>query len=207
MLNYINLAGERVPPDNKAAPPDNGSNVVMIVALLITAAVTLAALHFMSTITLEIVDILDRALASEPSPFLSPQLPEQENTVPEDQENITPEDSEQASPPADDGANVLLSGKDNFLREDVQINHCGEHFASANFREYAAYAPEAIKGKVMPGEWIELTGNRLYADGILWHQARNHSPLEQSEDGYLTNHQSAKQQFGWIADCFVNWTS
>ncbi|MEO1209204.1 MAG: hypothetical protein AAFX78_06650 [Cyanobacteria bacterium J06638_20] len=205
MLNYINLAGERVPPENKAAPSDNRSNVVTTVALLITAAVTLAALHFMSTITLEIVDILDRALVSEPNPSLSPQPPEQENTPPEDQENSPPASDEQLSlPGGGGGSNIFLSGKGNFLRADAQISHCGDHFASANFREYAAYAPEAIKGKVIPGEWIELTGSRLYADGILWHQARNHSPLEPSEDGYLTNHQSAKQQFGWIADCFVN---
>ena len=88
-------------------------------------------------------------------------------------------------------------------RGDVQINSCHGNLESANFRDYPAYESNAIKGAVPQGEWVALTGERTSSDGIRWYAAKNHSPLQLSEDGYPMNYRPEANQLGWIADCFV----
>ncbi|MBE9101161.1 hypothetical protein [Vacuolonema iberomarrocanum] len=91
---------------------------------------------------------------------------------------------------------VLIAGS-------MQIDQCNGHFLAANFRAYPAYTPTAIRGAVLRGEWVYLTGETADSDGILWYEAINYDPLALSEDGYEIYYRSQANQVGWIARCFV----
>ena len=84
----------------------------------------------------------------------------------------------------------------------VQIDQCyGQPSEGAYFRAYPAMAPDAIKGGVLVGEWVVLTGGKEHGDGITWYEVINESPLVYSPEAYA--YESAPNQYGWIASCFV----
>jgi hypothetical protein len=86
---------------------------------------------------------------------------------------------------------------------DIQIYACNGSPGPAHFRAYPALEGSAIKGAVAQGDWVSLTGNTTFSDSVLWHEARNRSPLEPAAGGFPGNYQSDANQLGWIADCFV----
>lgn len=88
----------------------------------------------------------------------------------------------------------------NFHR--VQIEECNGHFKAANFRSKPSLSPSVIKGAVMQGEWVEVTGRTSVADGITWYEARNLFELARSLDSSAP-YQGYRGQWGWIAACFV----
>ena len=81
----------------------------------------------------------------------------------------------------------------------------GFHADAANFRVSPSLHVSAIKGIVLVGNRVFLTGERrtdIDGNGIIWYEAFNELPLESSEENVALNILSANQE-GWIADCFV----
>ncbi|MEO1147391.1 MAG: hypothetical protein AAFY26_17550 [Cyanobacteria bacterium J06638_22] len=99
----------------------------------------------------------------------------------------------------------MVSGSSNpvTLTDGVQIHACYGDPVPAHFRDYPSLDSASIKGAVLQGDWVTLTGRTTPIDGINWYEARNHSPLEPSAGGFPINYQSDANQLGWIADCFV----
>ena len=86
----------------------------------------------------------------------------------------------------------------------VQIpQYCnGFHAGSANFRASPSLLPSEIKGVVIVGQWVSLTGQTAYGDGILWYESVNQKALNASAEPDARNQLNAGQP-GWIAACFV----
>lgn len=201
MLNYIGPPRSDQPSSHQANPPfDHKSDNVTILSLLITAAVALGAIGVLTAIALKVSDILNQVMAGEQSePALvitapaAPNSPEPTSTSPA------------ASPPAESSSSSVTGGSGAPLPSvgDLQIDHCNGYIGMANFRAYPSFAPTVVKGAVMRGEWVNLTGASAWGDGILWYEAVNRSPLMMSEDGFAMYHQPQPNQVGWIAACFV----
>ena len=87
----------------------------------------------------------------------------------------------------------------------VQIpRYCnGLYAGSANFRASPSLSPSEIKGVVVVGQWVSLTGQTAYGDGILWHESVNQKALSSSIELEAQNQLNAGQ-LGWIAACFVD---
>ena len=97
---------------------------------------------------------------------------------------------------------VLPSPEDTDSNHRVQIDRCyGQLSEGANFRAYPAMTPDAIRGAVLAGEWVVLTGVKEHGDGITWYEVINESPLDHSPAAYA--YEPAPNQYGWIASCFV----
>ena len=81
----------------------------------------------------------------------------------------------------------------------------GFHADAANFRVSPSLHVSAIKGIVLVGNRVFLTGERrmdIDGNGITWYGAFNELPLTASEENIALNLLSSNQE-GWIADCFV----
>lgn len=72
----------------------------------------------------------------------------------------------------------------------------------ANFRVSPSLDVSAIKGVVLVGDRVFLTGQIADGDGIIWYRAVNEAPLESSIEHGALNILAADQE-GWIANCFV----
>ena len=159
---------------NKKEEPPSSTHIT-VVNVTQTFAISVAA-----TMVLKITGILD--LAIEISPYYPPLPP--------------PIPPVEPKPPVGGGGGSPVAG-------NVQIDHCNGHLEAANFREYPDYEFAAINGSVRRGDWVTVTGETAYADGILWYKAINISPLAMSEDGYEIYYRPQEKQVGWIAACFV----
>ncbi|MGD1930725.1 MAG: hypothetical protein ACFB12_17615 [Leptolyngbyaceae cyanobacterium] len=86
----------------------------------------------------------------------------------------------------------------------VQIpRYCnGLYAGSANFRASPSLLPSEIKGVVIVGQWVSLTGQTAYGDGILWYESVNQTALNASAEPEARNQLNAGQP-GWLAACFV----
>ncbi|MEL6385016.1 MAG: hypothetical protein AAFQ89_21650, partial [Cyanobacteria bacterium J06626_18] len=73
---------------------------------------------------------------------------------------------------------------------------------SANFRDWPALTPSAIRGVIPVGQWVSLTGKKVPSDGLFWYEAVNEAVLTPSVEPAAQNQLQANQ-LGWIADCFV----
>ena len=78
----------------------------------------------------------------------------------------------------------------------------GFHAEGANFRISPSLDASAIKGVVLVGERVFLTGETAYGHGIIWHRALNEALLKPSIEPGALNILVADQE-GWIASCFA----
>lgn len=198
-LDYDNHLEVHLRPNKKDPPPsDNGLRFAATLTLTFTLTF---ALEMTGTLNLfpesEAMPPPGSQRVSAPEPRPTPGPPED---VPPQPAPFYPPPSIAPQPDVEDASGG--GGEIPWVR-DVQINYCSGYFAAANFRAYADYDPFAISGKVLPGDWVALTGRTYFEDGILWYQAINYAPLERSEDGYDSYYQPQANQYGWIASCFV----
>ena len=78
----------------------------------------------------------------------------------------------------------------------------GFHADGANFRARPSLDVSAIKGVVLVGNLVFLTGETTHGDGIIWHRVFNESRLTSSMEHGALDILVAGQE-GWIANCFV----
>ncbi len=84
----------------------------------------------------------------------------------------------------------------------LQIGDCyGCSVEGANFRADPSMDASVIKGAVLRGEWVVLTGATVYRDGIVWYEVINESPLAHAIEA--VHYMPPAHQYGWIAGCFV----
>jgi len=174
-LNYDNHLEVHLLPTKKNPPPKNDNPILTVVTISISVTITLA---------LELTGVIDLnkdAEAFPPIDFINPQIP----------------------PPNPPDRNAFPPNcKDADSNKRVRIDRChGVRYEGANFRDYPAMTPHAIKGAVLPGEWVVLTGVTDHRDGILWYEVINESPLTHSLEAYT--YVPAPNQYGWIASCFI----
>ena len=92
---------------------------------------------------------------------------------------------------------------DSGLNRRVRIAECnGMRLEGANFREYPSLDPQSIKGVILAGTWVTLTGFEAYEDGITWYEVINNSDVFSSAQ-YRRTRLIGSDQTGWIAGCFV----
>jgi len=190
-LNYDNHLEVHLLPTKKNPPPKNDNPILTVVTISISVTITLA---------LELTGVIDLnkdAEAFPPRPIIE-KIDGSQGSGNED-DFINP----QIPPPNPPDRNAFPPNcKDADLNKRVRIDRChGVRYEGANFRDYPAMTPHAIKGAVLPGEWVVLTGVTNHRDGILWYEVINESPLTHSLEAYT--YVPAPNQYGWIASCFI----
>ncbi|GAB4459599.1 MAG: hypothetical protein OHK0037_05310 [Elainellaceae cyanobacterium] len=186
MLNYDNHMEVRLVKDKEPPPPSNDAGQTLITITTVSITVSLALKVLLPDIN------INPAIAFP-------------NTTPPPEEFSTgwPD-----SPPISGGGgqtapDVLPEYSYRNGGEFVQIVDCNTVYpAAANFRAYPGLASHGIRGVVPHGELVLLTGLVSYADGIVWHQVVNQSPLWQSFEPGAFNQIDANQ-LGWVAGCFM----
>lgn len=82
-----------------------------------------------------------------------------------------------------------------------RITTCAGTEASANFRQYPTLDPTSVLGVVAYGDFVQLSGRTIQADGVVWYEAIAPG-LYPSPDVGAQNRLEANQT-GWIASCFI----
>lgn len=85
----------------------------------------------------------------------------------------------------------------------VLISECnGVRLEGANLREYPSSDSQSIKGVVLAGTWVTLTGLNAHTDGMTWYEVINEFDVFSSTQPDRTR-LIGSDQIGWIAGCFV----
>ena len=79
----------------------------------------------------------------------------------------------------------------------IIISSCNGELGDANFRSSPSMANSAIAGVIESGQSVYLTGRIVQSDGEVWHEVT--FPGASRDPG----RESATDQTGWIAGCFV----
>ena len=79
----------------------------------------------------------------------------------------------------------------------ITISSCNGELGDANFRSSPSMAVSAIAGVIESGQSVYLTGRIVQSDGEVWHEVT--FPGASRDPG----RESATDQTGWIAGCFV----
>ena len=134
---------------------------------------------------------------SDPNVIESPGITSDGSNAP----RTIPPDSSQGTPDSSQG--VPISGR--WIRIPSSCN--GFYAEGANFRVRPSLDVSAIRGAVLAGDSVFLTGETetdIDGNGITWYRALNELPLRLSADvENNSQHVLDANQEGWIAACFV----
>ena len=189
VLTYDNHLEVHLLPTKKNPPPPPPDNAVVTV-VTISIGITI-------TIALELAGVINIGEVAVALPMAEQRSQDQISPFEGDsiERRIT-----KPNPPV--GGPLLPNPGVTYSNYRVRIDRCHDmRYEGANFRAYPAMTPHAIKGAVLTGEWVVLTGVTAYGDGILWYEVMNESPLTHSLEAYT--YVSAPNQYGWIASCFI----
>lgn len=89
------------------------------------------------------------------------------------------------------------------IQSRISISQCHKFIVEgANFRSAPSLDSSVIKGIILAGQSVLLTGTTAYGDGLFWYEATNEFVLTPSIELNAQNQIDANQ-LGWIAACFV----
>ncbi|MGB3491524.1 MAG: hypothetical protein WBA57_02265 [Elainellaceae cyanobacterium] len=116
----------------------------------------------------------------------------------------TPDQPQRPMPPAGGGSpSREFSSVEKSNHHRVIISECnGMKLAGAELRKYASRNSNSVKGVILAGTEVTLTGLREQADGTIWHEVSYDSELFSSAQPNASRLVDANP-IGWIEGCFV----
>ncbi|MEO1095858.1 MAG: hypothetical protein AAFX01_13265 [Cyanobacteria bacterium J06638_28] len=202
---------------NKKPDPSPDPTIIIVRTIGITISLSVALTLFDALFDIDTLFNLDLDTDNSPGIRINPdtvvnggQPPETNPNGAGDEEVENPPDEnidDDELPPANPNNPIIVAPNNPIVvapNTRLRIpRYCNRAYAgSANFRSTPSLRPSAIRGLILVGEWISLTGRTAHGDGILWYEAINESNLLLSKEPNAQNQLNAGQ-LGWIADYFL----